>query len=123
MNRIIIALLAVLCLSSIHLQAAHADDATTGTITGTVVDDAGNPANDCIIVATPIGDFMHSALGDTATDAKGKFTIKDVPEGNFSIKARTRDGRLLGVKDVTVTAGQNTDAGTIKLKPKKAAGK
>jgi hypothetical protein len=121
MLKTIVALTAVLCLSWIGVHTARADDATaTGTITGTVVDESGNPANDCIIVATPIGEFMHSAIGDTSTDAKGKFTVKDVPEGNFSIKVRTRDGKLFGVKDVSVTAGQSTDAGTIKLKPKKA---
>jgi hypothetical protein len=114
----ILLLLIVPFLTTAFCHTARGDDAT-GSVTGTIVDDAGDPVADCIVVATPVGEFMHGSIGDVSTDAEGKFTIKEIPAGEFALKANTRDGKRSGVKDITVTAGQASDAGKIKVKAKK----
>jgi hypothetical protein len=92
-------------------------NATNGTITGIVLDSAGNPANDCIVVAQQAAQKMRLPL-DTATNEKGEFTFENLPEGEYNLKIRTRDGKSKATKTVEAIGGESVNAGKLKLRSK-----
>jgi hypothetical protein len=112
------AVLLATCFAARSLSAdAPATQSTTGTVTGIVVDAQGNPVADCIVVAQEAGEKMRQA-NDTTTDKDGKFTLKDLAEGSYNVIARTKDLKSKAVTTVDVFAGNDTDAGKLKLKSK-----
>lgn len=116
-QKITIALLVVFTLV-VCLQLRAADEepaAATGTIIGTVLDAGGNPAADVIVVAQQSAQKMREGIqGTTGTD--GTFKLENVPEGDYNLKFRTRDGRRKALKSASVIASKTTDVGKIKLK-------
>ena len=97
------------CLSTL------AEDPTTGTITGIILDAQGNPANDVIVVAQQAAQKMREPL-QTTTNEKGVFKLEKVPEGEYNLKIRTRDLKSKAAKTVNVIAGKTADIGKLKLK-------
>jgi 5-hydroxyisourate hydrolase-like protein (transthyretin family) len=93
------------------------DEKTTGTITGIVLDTDGKPAVDVLVTAAQNAEKMRDAF-QAATDKDGKFTIENVPEGEYNLTARTRDSKGRAVKSTTVVAGKTRDVGTLKLRRK-----
>jgi hypothetical protein len=57
-----------------------------GTFDGIVIDSAGKPVVDASVVLIPPLEFQtdHSAFKATATDARGKFTIKGIRPGVYT---------------------------------------
>jgi len=110
---------ALFCLACNSLLAADAPstDATTGTITGIVLDPQGNPVKDCIVTAQQANEKMRDPL-ETTTDDKGQFTLKSVPEGEYNLNVRTRDLKGKAIKTVSVVAGKTANVGKLKLKMK-----
>jgi 5-hydroxyisourate hydrolase-like protein (transthyretin family) len=118
MTRITFALVLV-CLAC--TSTLFADDsttnATTGTITGVVLDAQGNPAKDCIVIAQQANEKMREPLSAT-TDEKGAFKIDDVPEGDYNLNVRTPDLKSKAIKSLSVIAGKTANVGKLKLKTK-----
>ena len=113
----LIALL-LLCLTCVATFAADSkSDATTGTITGIVLDPQGNPAKDCVVTAQQASQKMRDPLQAT-TDEKGAFTIENVPEGDYNLNVRTRDLKGKAIKSVSVIAGETANVGKLKLRMK-----
>jgi uncharacterized GH25 family protein len=119
MNARISSTIAVAVMLAMTLAVAAADEDATGTgkIIGTVVDGSGKPVADCIVVAQQAGKKMREAI-QANTDAEGKLTMENVPEGQWNLKVNTRDGRLRGTKTVNVFADNTTNAGSITVKPR-----
>jgi hypothetical protein len=92
-------------------------ESNTGTIVGIILDAQGNPAKDCIVVAQQSAEKMRDTY-EATTDEKGAFKLENVPEGDYNLKARTRDLKGKATKTVSVVAGQTADIGKLKLKGK-----
>jgi TonB-dependent starch-binding outer membrane protein SusC len=78
---------------------APALQAQTGTVSGTVVDEA---------TSAPLADALVSVAGTeirAVTRADGRFTLSGVPAGGRTVRA-TRIGYAAGERTVTVAAGQ-----------------
>jgi len=106
-----------LCVATLRAADDSGESTALGTVTGKIVDPAGNPAADCIVTATENAKKMRSPK-DVASDADGKFTI-ELPEGKWNLSFRTRDAKMKGVKSVEVLEGRTVDVGTVTLKSKK----
>ena len=106
-----------LCVATLRAADDSEQSSAIGTVTGKVVDPAGNPAADCIVTATENAKKMRSPK-DVASDADGKFTI-ELPECKWNLNFRTRDAKMKGVKSVEVLEGRTVDVGTVQLKAKK----
>jgi protocatechuate 3,4-dioxygenase beta subunit len=129
-----------------------AEDAkATGTVSGTVVDKDGKAvANASVGVFTADMQHKHKAdkqaeaaegdkdkadkagkekgdkpkpVGEATTDAEGKFTIKDVPAGDYVVRVNVK-GQGRAVQKVSVKAGETATAdlklGETNKKPKAA---
>ncbi len=69
------------------------DAATTGTISGTVLDEGGNPVEDVEITTVPTTELVTS-------DASGEFELVDVPVGAYLVEAT-----LAGVGSASIVTG------------------
>jgi hypothetical protein len=132
-------------LIGISTLSANADDAKKGTISGTVVDKDGKgvAGADVAVTKPPAGRAgkqgapaaaakqadepkagkaakkkAAEALFKATTDADGKFTIKDVPAGEYRVSA-TLAGKSHGAENVTVTDGTATVTISLKDTPPK----
>ncbi len=97
------------------------------SITGVVVSSVtGQPVVGLHAMASGEG-FDQAAFGDMisgkgpTTDASGRFVIEHVPTGKGQVTIMAKDSSFsaphLAMREYTVTAGQRTDLGTIKIIP------
>lgn len=103
----------VLSAAALHLSAADTQP-STGSVKGTVVDNNGKAAADCVIILQQSAQKMRDPIQGT-TDTDGAFKFDNVPEGDYTLHARTRDAKLSARKSVTVVAGNTTNAGKLTL--------
>ena len=95
-KKTICSIFAVLLLVSCESELI--DQATFGTLTGTVLDEETQaPLENAKVSTSP-------STSTVFTDATGAFTINDMPEGDYAIRAEY-DGYLSGFEPATVTAG------------------
>ena len=87
----------LLCAAPLSLRAQQ----PTGSITGKVVDALSQVALSGVIVR------LDGTRRETATAADGVFSLADVPEGAYKLRA-TRIGYSPLLQDITVTAGATT---------------
>jgi hypothetical protein len=80
-----------------------------GTISGTV-EDAATPVEGATVTVTIDGEDLTAT-----TAADGTFTICNVPYGTGYTVTATKDAKTGTATDLTVVAGQDTDAGTIAI--------
>jgi hypothetical protein len=92
--------------------------AAVGSVTGLVTDASGTALADCLIILQQEAQKMRDPI-QTATDAEGKFTLKNVPEGDYTLHARTRDARLSARKSVNVLEDRTANVGTMVLSPRR----
>lgn len=109
-------MLTSLLLALVFVAAEPTTEPVTGEITGIVVDENGKPASDVPVLAQESGQKMRFGF-EAVTDDKGRFTIRDVPEGQYNLKFRTRDGRFKAARTANVLAGRTRDVGKVQLKP------
>ncbi|WP_299309214.1 TonB-dependent receptor [uncultured Croceicoccus sp.] len=84
---------------------AHAQDFTRGSITGTVVDEAGNAVQGANVTLTS----NEQGFNNTAvTDADGSFRINGLPTGSYSITVTSQGAVVVRDTGVGVVAGQNS---------------
>lgn len=94
------------------------DLADAGTIEGKVVDRRGEPvagarvAKDAVPTYVPVG---APPDGIAVTDRKGRFRLKDLPEGELTLEAYAADLGRAKLGGVKVAAGRTTDDVTIVL--------
>ncbi len=97
--RSVLGLFALLCVIASPSLAAQARRG--GTVTGTVVLDLdGSPVHGAVILIVGPGRFV-------TTDAQGRFTLTDVPEGQWEILAQ-REHLTAERQTVVVRAGETT---------------
>lgn len=83
--------------------------ATTGAITGRIVDEAGDPIAEATVTITVRRGRQASATSfTTTTDADGWYRIGNVPQGTYSL-TMSRSGYTTATVDVTVTTSNVTD--------------
>ncbi|HEY8831291.1 MAG TPA: carboxypeptidase-like regulatory domain-containing protein, partial [Gemmatimonadaceae bacterium] len=87
---------------SLNPQLSAAQVAGTGTITGTVTSDTGQPVSGVQVF------LVGRGIGAT-TDADGHFTIRGVPPGTYQLRAQ-RIGFTPRSTQVTVGANQTITA-------------
>lgn len=143
MRRVQVLSVMALALSMLTAGALYAADAATGSVTGKVVDGAGNPVAGVMVraVKPPVkaekgekrekGDKKEGAakekeapLAETTTAADGSFTLTNVPAGKVGIVA-FKKGTGAAHMPAEVTAGQTTtlNAPLTLAKPAEGAGK
>lgn len=104
--------------------AANSDE---GKITGTVLNDDGQPVSNAVVVAVGQGNQVGNTV---ATDASGNFLLHTLAAGsyrldvynqytnsagaNFSSEGSSSDRSRVKGQTITVSPGQTTDAGTIR---------
>jgi len=66
------------------------------SVAGIVVDDNGKPVKGATVRVRPREDDIFAGPEEATTDNAGKFTIKGLPKGKVSIRARDRGGELSG---------------------------
>lgn len=90
----------------------------SGTITGAVTDSSG-PVTNAVVTITPTGATPSSTDPSTLTLADGSFKMWGVMPGSYTVNVTfTPSGGTAetgSAANETVTAGANTDAGTITL--------
>jgi hypothetical protein len=102
--------------SALVSLAADETPAKTGTLVGTVQDDTGKPAANCVVTIAPNAQKMRIPM-DATTDKDGKFKIEKVPEGDWNLNVRSlRDVKLRALKSLTIDPDKTTDIGVLKLK-------
>jgi Carboxypeptidase regulatory-like domain len=93
-------------------------DATTGAITGSVVDATQTGVGGVTILVLEGGPFPQT-LASATSDRTGAFTFDHVPPGRDLIVRAIKKGSRAAVgarkQGVTVRAGQMTDLGPIQL--------
>lgn len=77
-----------------------------GVIEGVIKDSNGNP----IVNATVT---LSNGMNAT-TDSNGHFVFNDVVAGNYNLTV-TKDGSLIATQEVTVTAGQSSNLGSMSI--------
>ncbi len=125
-------------ISSTSISRAADGSASTGSITGKVVDSSGNAVGGAMVRLIEIpagmqqerhhgrrhgapklqpGETRWMTVGMTTTADDGTFTVNNAPVGKYRVIVFSRDaGRGFVRKPVEVTAGGTADAGTITLK-------
>ncbi len=121
-------------ISSTSISRAADGSASTGSITGKVVDSSGNAVGGAMVRLIEIpanmqqghhhrppklqpGETRWMTIGMTTTADDGTFTVNNAPAGKYRVIVFSRDaGRGFVRKPVEVTAGGTADAGTITLK-------
>ena len=90
------------CLLILLLATASFAQVPAGSIRGQVTDPSGAVvANAAILLTTPSGDSM-----DTTSNKDGFYEFKNLPPGNYRIKAVAQGFALFTKDDVAVAAGQ-----------------
>jgi protocatechuate 3,4-dioxygenase beta subunit len=88
-----------------------------GTITGTVVDEAGKPVAAFRVFAR--APMRSGAMGGGQADSfgvpDGRFVLEDVADGEYVVDVSAPDRAPAVVSGVKVTAGGITDVGTVRL--------
>jgi hypothetical protein len=121
--RTLLAITASLLLLAPSLRAAAADE--KGSLSGTVRDDSNKPVaglalrleQDTPIDAKGKGGGKPGAtkvIARATTDEKGNFSLPDLAPGTYRLVAGSRNVGWIYM-DVTVTAGQETKLGELKL--------
>ena len=106
MIALIVTLLSTVLITS-SCNGATVGSSTTGNIVGTINDLRGNAeANVSVILSNSTGSIR------TTTNASGGFEFNNVTAGNYVITVSI-SGRTALTKDVTVTAGQTNNVGTL----------
>jgi protocatechuate 3,4-dioxygenase beta subunit len=92
--------------------------APSGAVTGTVVDEAGQPVDAFQVMIRPARDdamVRTSPKFEQVADASGRFRIDDVGEGTYAVVVSAPE-RASGVATgVKVTSGGTTDVGRLRL--------
>lgn len=125
---------ALAALMAFAMNSYAEPSATTGTVTGTITSPDGKPAAGVTVRLVKPAAAKPTAAEEkggkkkkaaptgpqATTDSKGEFKFEHIEAGTYTLMANLKDvGR--GKKDVTVTAGQSTDASLQLTAPKKKA--
>jgi uncharacterized GH25 family protein len=95
----------------------------TGKVSGQVVDKDGKPVADAKVRILPASEKKHKGEAKTdrpapvaegTTDADGKFTLDNVPAGDYMVQANVK-GKGMAREKVEVKAGETADAGKLTL--------
>jgi len=82
-----------------------AEAALTGTISGTIIDDTGNPLPG--VTVTVQGTGLPGARTDYSNDT-GKYRIVLLPPGKYTVKAELSGFKTIEQKDITVKINENS---------------
>ena len=104
--------LAVVCAFGLILQTAVGQGITTGSIAGTIEDQAGAVVPQAEITAVQT---TTNATFKTVSSGEGLFVIHDLPLGDYTLTVTSANFSPLTVRNLHVTAGVTTDAGVLKL--------
>lgn len=97
-------------------KEAPQDGATTGTVTGSIRDQNGDPVEGT--TAELRGDDGKTI--DLEVDENGDFSLPEVPEGEYTVVVTPGDGhRTPRYQEIEVTPGESTDVGRITTPTKK----
>ena len=90
-----------------------------GSITGTVVDEAGRPVDAFRVMARPAVSLrmMGGGRADTFGAADGRFVLEDLGEGEYVVDVTAPERAPAVVSGVKVPSGGTGHAGTIRLTP------
>ncbi len=117
---IIIAILLLLTHSSnIFAQPQRPGGITPGAVTGYVWDsDLAAPIEYANVVIYRMRDTAgtRQPVNGTITDAQGKFLLRDVPPGLFSLEISFIGYRTRKIDNIRVTPGQTVDLGRLELR-------
>jgi protocatechuate 3,4-dioxygenase beta subunit len=86
--------------------------AGSGTVRGEVVDERGEPVAGARVARDQVPTWLlvgATPEGVAVTDAKGHFTLNDLPEGALAIEAYSPELGRARLDDVSVTAGRTTE--------------
>src|SRR5262249_25523709 len=98
-GRVALAALLVAFLSGLAL----AQELTTGIIEGVVKDDKGNP-----IAPASVSRPGKQGTRTVTTDSEGRFTIRSLPAGSYTVKAEAQGFGAVVQSDVNVNLGKRT---------------
>jgi len=117
----LVAILGVLAvLAFVMMPTLRADDAATGSVSGTVVDASGaavSGAKVSVFGPKPTDGSKPVAVGTGTTDDKGAYSIKSLPPATYTVAASVKEKKLRGMaKDVVVEAAKETKVDPITVK-------
>ena len=107
--------IALLVVLGVSVARAAEEKAPSGSISGKVVDKSGLAVADCLVFVAPAAQKMRLVVGEGVTDKEGKFNIQGIPDGEYNVKFRTRDGKGKATKSASVADGRALDLGKITL--------
>ncbi len=84
----------------------------SGTVKGVVVDDRGEPVAGARVARDQVPTWLlvgSTPEGVAVTDAKGRFTLSDLPEGTLSLEAYTPELGRARLGGVSIVAGRTTE--------------
>src|SRR5260221_1962157 len=102
--------LAALCALLCGITAARTSCADSAECTGVVADENGEP-----LAAAKI--MLQSGTGQTfrtETDGAGRFTLRDIPAGDYKVEARKEGFFVLAGQTITLRSGSNDVTLTLK---------
>jgi outer membrane receptor protein involved in Fe transport len=104
--------LTVFCGAVLASQCAFGQGITTGSITGTIVDQQGAVVPQAAITAVQT---TTNAMFKTVSGGDGLFAFHDLPIGDYTLTVTSGNFSPLTVKEVHVGAGVSTNLGSQKL--------
>ena len=93
---------------------AAAQDVTAGSLTGTVVNEAGNPIAGALVTITSDAGVTRTAT----TSAGGAFTISQIPVGEYDVRINVEGKPTVLNENVAVALGGTTCTAMLSIAPR-----
>ncbi|NIO20561.1 MAG: TonB-dependent receptor [Candidatus Aenigmarchaeota archaeon] len=104
-RRILMSCLIAISLAFLSVQLAHGQSILYGKVTGTIIDDTGEPLPGVTVEIT--SDALITGKRSTITSAKGSYVFLNLPVGKYTITATLESFKTVIQEDIAVSAASS----------------